>query len=403
MSPRARAVAKPKSAGKPEPIPLFEPLLAGNEWRYVKECLDTGWISSVGSYVNRFEEEMARRIGTPHAVATSNGTSALHTALIVGGVKRDDEVLVSSMTFIASANAIRYAGAHPVFMDAEPDYWQIDVEKTLRFLDKECSWSAGILRNKKTGRRVRALMPVDILGHPADVAPLLEAARKYGLLLLEDSTEAIGALYRRQPVGRIADIACFSFNGNKLITTGGGGALTTADPAWAKRAKHLTTQAKCDPVEYIHDEVGHNYRLTNVLAAIGVAQLEQLPDFVERKRRLAARYEKALKSVPGVTPMREAPWARSTYWMYTVLIDPKRFGMDSRALQKRLAGLSIMARPLWQPMHLSPAHQGAQSDDCSTATMLYRNALSLPCSVGLTASQQDRVVEALRDAAERRP
>lgn len=392
-----RAEAKP--AAKPAPIPLFEPRIAGNEWAYVKECLDTGWISSVGSYVTRFEEAMARQAGVPHAVATANGTSALHMGLLVGGVKPDDEVLVSSLTFIASANSIRYAGAHPVFMDAEPRHWQIDVEKTLRFLEKECSWSGGVLRNKASGRRVRALMPVDVLGHAADVAPLLEAARKYGLLLIEDSAEALGVLYRGKPAGQVADIACFSFNGNKLVTTGGGGMLVTSDAALAKRAKHLTTQAKCDAVEYIHDEVGYNYRLTNLLAAVGVAQLEQLGGVVESKRRLAARYEKALSAVPGLTPMREASWCRSTFWMYTVLVDEERFGMDSRALLKRLAAQGIMTRPLWQPMHLSPAHRGAQSYHCETAGTLYRDALSLPCSAGLTGEQQDRVIEALRQAA----
>lgn len=378
-------------------IPLFEPRLAGNEWKYVKECLDTGWISSVGAFVARFEKDLARRVGMRRAVATSNGTSAIHIALLVSGVRPDDEVIVSSLTFIAPANAIRYVGAHPVFMDAEPDFWQIDVEKTLRFLDKGCRWSKGELRNKATGRRVRALMPVDVLGHPADVAPLRAVARKYGLALIEDATEAIGSLYRGRPTGKIADVACFSFNGNKLVTTGGGGMLATDDAALADRAKHLTTQAKCDPVEYVHDAVGYNYRLTNLQAAVGAAQLEQLPGFVARKRRIAARYEKALRGIPGVTPMREAKWARSTFWMYTVMIDEARFGMDSRGLLKRLAALGISTRPLWQPMHLSPAHRSAQSYECEVAERLYREGLSLPCSVALTDAQQDRVVASLRE------
>lgn len=233
MSRRSSAPAKP--AAKDAAIPLFEPLICGNEWRYVKECLDTGWISSVGSYVTRFEDEMARLVGTRHAVATANGTAALHAALLVGGVSPDDEVLVSDLTFIASANSIRYAGAHPVFMDAEDRYFQIDVEKTLRFLEKDCRWSKGVLRDKATGRRVRAIMPVDVLGHPADVAPLAAAARKYDLLLIEDASEALGSRYRGSPTGKGADMACFSFNGNKLVTTGGGGAVTTDAPAFADR------------------------------------------------------------------------------------------------------------------------------------------------------------------------
>ena len=398
-----KAPALPKPPAKHAPIPLFEPRIAGNEWRYAKQCLDTGWISSVGSYVTRFEESLASRIGAAHAVATSNGTSALHTALRVGGVEPGDAVLVSDLTFIASANSIRYAGAHPIFMDAEDRYFQIDVEKTLRFLKKECRWGKGGLRDKTTGRRIRAIMPVDVLGHPADIQPLREAAERYGLILIEDAAESLGSLYRGRPTGAGAGIACFSFNGNKLVTTGGGGALTTNDASLAKRAKHLTTQAKCDPVEYIHDEIGYNYRLTNILAAIGVAQLEQLPGFVARKRRIAARYAAALDGVPGLTTMREAEWASSTYWMYTVQIDEKRFGMDSRALLKRLAAQGIMTRPLWQPMHLSPAHKGARDAGCAVSARLYRDALSLPSSVVLTEEQQSRVVAALRSAAARRP
>ncbi len=401
MSRKAPAPSKPQA--KRAPIPLFEPCLEGNEWRYVKECLDTGWISSAGSYVTKFEEAMSARIGAAHAVATSNGTSALHAALLVGGVEPGDAVLVSDLTFIAPANAIRYAGAHPIFMDAEDHYLQLDVEKTLNFLDKECRWAKGELRDKTSGRRIRAIMPVDVLGHPADVAPLLEAARRYGLILIEDASESLGSLYRGRPTGAGADTACFSFNGNKLVTTGGGGALTTNDDSFAKRAKHLTTQAKCDPIEYIHDEVGYNYRMTNVLAAIGVAQLEQLSGFVARKRRIAARYASALDGVPGLTAMREAEWASSTFWMYTVLIDEKRFGMDARALLKRLAEQGITTRPLWQPMHLSRAHKGSRDAGCGVSARLYREALSLPSSVGLTDEQQARVVVALLSASVKRP
>lgn len=401
MSRKAPAPFRPPAKG--DPIPLFEPRLDGNEWRYVKECLDTGWISSVGSYVTKFEEAMSARIGAAHAVATSNGTSALHTALLVGGVQPGDSVLVSDMTFIAPANAIRYAGAHPIFMDAEDRYLQLDVEKTLAFLEKGCRWAKGELRDKASGRRIRAIMPVDVLGHPADIAPLLEAARRYGLILIEDASESLGSLYRGRPTGAGADSACFSFNGNKLVTTGGGGALTTNDSSFAKRAKHLTTQAKCDPIEYTHDEVGYNYRMTNVLAAIGVAQLEQLPGFVARKRRIAERYAAALDGVPGLTPMREAEWASSTYWMYTILIDEKRFGMDARSLLKRLGAKGITTRPLWQPMHLSPAHKGSRDAGCGVSARLYRDALSLPSSVGLTDEQQARVVAAVLAASVRKP
>ena len=382
-------------SASPPPIPLFEPRIDGNEWKYVKDCLDTNWISSVGAYVRKFEESVARRLGVKHAVATVNGTAALHIALMISGVEADDEVIMPSVTFIAPANAVRYLGARPVFMDAEPRFFQIDVEKTLDFLNKGCRWSKGALRNKSTGRRVRALMPVDVLGHPADVRPLLAAARKFGLAFVQDASESLGSRYRGAATGRTADVSCLSFNGNKLVTTGGGGMLLTDDDRKAARARHLTTQAKDDPVEYIHGEIGYNYRLTNVLAAIGLAQLEKLDGTVAAKRRIASRYKAALEGVPGVLPMREAPWGKSTFWMYTVLIDERKYGEDSRAVLRRLAGLGIMTRPLWQPMHLSPAHAGCQAYRCETAEKIYRDALSIPSSVGLTSGQQKRVVGAI--------
>ncbi len=383
---------KPSGPG----IPLFEPLLKGNEWKYVKDCLDTNWISSVGAYVTRFEETMARHVGRKHAVATVNGTAALHVALIISGVGPDDEVIMPTLTFIAPANAVRYVGARPVFMDAEPDFFQIDVEKTLDFLAKGCRWTRGALRNKTTGRRVRALMPVDVLGHPADAEPLIAAARKYGLRLIEDASESLGSSYRGAATGRKAAISCFSFNGNKMITTGGGGMLLTDDDAWAARARHLTTQAKSDPIEYIHGEVGYNYRLTNVAAAIGLGQLENLAPYAKAKRAIAQRYRDAFEGAPGLTPMREAPWAQSTFWMYTILVENKAFGMDSRTLLKRLAERKIMTRPLWQPMHLSPAHARSQAYRVETAERLYRDALSLPSSVGISSRQQQEVIKAVR-------
>ena len=372
-------------------IPLIEPEIRGNEWRYVKECLDTGWVSSVGAYVERFEKDMARHVGTRHAVATVNGTAALHVSLLVAGVKPDDEVLVSTLTFIAPANAIRYAGAWPVFIDAEPDYWQMDPQRVADFLEKECRWSKGELRNRITGRRVKAIIPVHILGHPVNMTPILRLARKYKLIVIEDATESLGAKFKGRPTGSLADMACFSFNGNKVITTGGGGMITTDNAEWARHAKHLTTQAKADPIEYVHDEIGYNYRLTNLLAAMGCAQLEQLDDYIAKKRHIAKTYIKSFKDLPGITPMREAQWATSNFWMFTVFVDAKLFGKTSRQLLKSLAEQKIQARPLWQPIHLSKAHADCQPQSCATAEMLYENCLSLPCSVGLKDSDLERV------------
>ena len=375
--------------------PLCEPEIRGNEWKYIKECLDTNWVSSVGTFVDRFEQMVADYVGVKHAVATVNGTAALHIALLVAGVKADDEVLVSSLTFIAPANAVRYLGAWPVFIDAEPDYWQMDPQRVVDFLEQECAWAAGELRNKTTGRRVKAILPVHILGHPVDLDPILAAARKFGLAVIEDATEGLGAKYKGQMVGHLGDIACFSFNGNKLITTGGGGMVVTDNKEWVQRTRHLTTQAKSNPVEYIHDEIGYNYRLSNIQAAMGVAQMEQIDDYIDDKRRIAAAYSEGLDGLAGIEPMRQASWAESVFWLFTVLVDETKYGLNSRALLKKLDEAGIQTRPLWQPMHLSPAHADLKPFDCPVANQLYQDGLSLPCSVGLGESQR-RVVGKLK-------
>jgi len=377
-------------------IPLIVPQLRGNEWRYVKECLDTAWVSSVGSYVERFEQLVAQHAGTSYAVATVNGTAALHIALQVAGVRPDDEVLVSTLTFIAPVNAIRYVGAWPVFIDAEPEYWQMDPAGVADFLERRCQWKDGTLINRETGRHVTAIVPVHILGHPVDMDPILALARQFRLKVIEDATEGLGATYRNRPVGQFGDIGCFSFNGNKIITTGGGGMLVTNSAELAQRAKYLTTQAKDDPVEYIHGEVGYNYRLTNVQAAIGCGQIEQLADYIERKRRIAGIYDDAFRDLSGLRPMREATGAASTFWMYTVLVDEGTAGIGSRDLLRALWKRNIQSRPLWQPLHRSPAHRSAGSWDCPIADTISAHALSLPCSVGLTDFEQGRVIEEVR-------
>jgi len=379
-------------------IPLCVPEIRGREAEYVGACLDTGWVSSAGAFVDRFEEELARATQTRHAVALVNGTAALHVALLCAGVAPGDEVLVSTLTFIAPANAIRYAGAHPVFIDADAATWQMDPAAVSRFLAEECELDGTVLRDKRTRRRVRAVLPVDILGHPVDLDPILARARAHGLAVVEDATESLGSRYRDEPTGRRADAACFSFNGNKLITTGGGGAIVTDDSALAQRARHLSMQAKVDPVEYVHGEVGFNYRLTNVQAAIGVAQLENFVEFVAVKRANAARYAALLADVPGITLMPQAAWASSTFWLYTILVDEQRFGMSSRALLRRLASANIQTRPLWQPMHRSPAHAGERAFGGSVADALHRDALCLPSSVGLRADELEAVVREIRAA-----
>lgn len=380
-------------------IPLCVPEIRGNEWTYVKECLDTGWVSSVGSYVTRFESGIARAAGANFGIATVNGTAALHIALQCAGVEAGDEVLVSTLTFIAPANAIRYAGAHPVFIDADSKYWQMDPSAVERFLTTECDWDGSVLTDRATGRRVKAIVPVDILGTPVDIEPIVEVARQFHLAVVEDATESLGTRYKDAPAGKRADIACFSFNGNKLITTGGGGMIVTDNELFAKRARYLTTQAKDDPIEYVHGAVGYNYRLTNVQAAIGVAQLELLDEYITTKRANAARYTELLDGVPGITPMIEAPYAFSTFWLYTILVDEQAFGRSSRALLRVLAEQNIQARPLWQPMHRSPAHAGERAFGGDMADRLCRDALSLPSSVGLTPAELETVAAVIRNAA----
>lgn len=377
-------------------IPLCVPELRGNEWKYVKDCLDTGWVSSVGAYVDRFELMFADHLGVPYGVATSSGTAALHVALLVAGVRPDDEVLVSTLSFIAPANAIRYAGGWPVFIDADPCYWQMDPQKVREFLARHCRREGDVVRNLQTGRHVSAVLPVHILGHPCDLDPILELAAEYGLVVVEDATESLGAKYKGRAVGSDGRLACFSFNGNKLMTTGGGGMIVTGDEELACRAKYLTTQAKDDEIEFVHGAVGFNYRLTNVQAAIGCAQLERVDEYVRAKKQIASRYAEGMAAVPGLVTMAEASWASAAFWMYTVLVDPDQYGCDSRALLRRLADAGIQARPLWQPLHLSRPHADGGGASCQVAERLNRQALSIPCSVGLTPRDQDRVIAIVR-------
>lgn len=377
-------------------IPLCVPELCGSEWEYVKECLDTNWVSCAGPFVNRFEEMVADFAGVTHAIATSSGTAAIHIALLAAGVQPNDEVLVPTLTFIAPANAIRYTGAWPVLIDVEPTYWQMDPQRVADFLKLECRWTNGELINKVTGRRVRAILPVHILGHPVDIDLIVELAREFDLAVIEDATESLGAEYKDRKVGHLGDIACFSFNGNKLITTGGGGMIVTDKPDWAERAKYLSTQAKDNPTEYIHKEIGYNYRLTNIQAALGCAQMEQVEKFIAAKRSIAATYAEAFNGLDGIATMHEATWARSVFWLYTILVSEEAYGQDSRALMQRLADQRIQSRPLWQPLHRSPAHLGAQSFLTGTADSINRRALSLPCSVGIPTEDLSRVVETVR-------
>ena len=372
-------------------IPLAEPQLGGNEERYLAECVRTGMVSSVGPYVERFEREFAAAVGARHAVACASGTAALHVALRLAGARAGRTVAVSTFTFIASANAVHYTGATPLLVDSEPRTWNLDAE----LLYDE------VVRLACLGRPLPDVVEVvHALGHPADMSPLLELRDRFGIRLVEDAAEALGAAYAGGPldgcqVGTLGDLGCFSFNGNKTITTGGGGMIVTDDAGLAQRARHLTTQAKLPGSGYAHDTVGYNYRLTNLAAAVGVAQLEQLPRFLAAKRAVATHYGQMLDGVPVVPPPR-APWATPSHWLYSILLpepDPDRDGVI-RALHA--AGVGV--RPLWLPVHRQRPYAAVARLGGSVAERLYRRGLSLPSSAGLSTADQDRTVSALAAA-----
>src|SRR5512134_1637422 len=307
--------------GAPRPVALHEPVFGGNEWRNVKECLDTGWVSSVGSYVDRFERDLGEHIGG-YAVAVSNGTSALHTCLLLAGVEADDEVLVPALTFIATANAVSYCGAVPHFVDSTEATLGVDPNRLAEHLADIADVRGKECRNRKTGRRIKAVMPMHTFGHPVDLDALGEVAARFKLALIEDAAESLGSYYKGRHTGPLGDVGALSFNGNKVITTGGGGAVVTRDAGLASRAKHLTTTARIPHRwSFIHDQVGYNYRMPNINAALGCAQLEALPDLLRRKRDLAARYAAAFAGVDGARVFAEPAFASSNYWLNALVLD----------------------------------------------------------------------------------
>ncbi|KJR42231.1 perosamine synthetase [Candidatus Magnetoovum chiemensis] len=362
-------------------IPLSVPEISSNEWKYVKECLDTGWVSSAGSYVNRFEEMLAVLAGAKYGVAMVNGTSALHISLILCSVKPGDEVIVPTLTFIAPVNVVRYCLAYPVFMDSNPDTLCIDVDKLADFLDNECKVrDDGFTYNNKTGRRIKAVIPVHIFGHPADMDKLTDLSEKYNLSVIEDATESLGSEYKGKKTGILGDIGCFSFNGNKIITTGGGGMLVTNDNDIAKLARHLSTQAKSDAFEYDHDEIGYNYRLTNLQAALGVAQMERLEEFVEIKRKNAVRYRQLLSNISSVSFLWEKDWVKSNFWFYAIKV-PKE---HKKPLMDYLISKEIQVRPIWKLIHTLPMYLQFQTYALENAINAYDSFINLPCSISLS-------------------
>jgi dTDP-4-amino-4,6-dideoxygalactose transaminase len=370
-------------------IPLAVPHLSGNEKRYLDECIETNFVSSVGPFVQRFEEEFAKAIGVKHAVACINGTAALHLAMRVLGIGPGDEVFAPTFTFVASINPIVYERAVPTLIDCEARTWNLDPEIVVH----------EISRRAQRGIPLPKVVEVaHILGHPAEIESIMDVCEEYDIPVVEDAAESLGATYRTgrfagKAVGTIGAIGCFSFNGNKIITAGGGGMLATDDEMIARKARHLATQARLPGAEYWHDEIGYNYRLTNTAAALGLAQLEQLPGFLSKKREIAARYDRLLDSISGISLPPRAQWASPSMWMYCILIDPQEFGRDRNQVLMELKRHGVESRPLWVPMHQMPIHSHLTLLGGNVAEGIFKRGLALPCSVGLTEGDQEAVVD----------
>ncbi len=362
------------------PASLHEPTFAGREWEYVKECLDSGWVSSVGRYVDRFEADLAAFTGSSHAVATVNGTAALHVCLQLAGVEPGDEVLLPSLTFVATANAVRYRGATPHFVDCSATTLGVDAAALHDYLADLVEPRDGHACNRHTNARISALVVMHAFGHPADLDPLLDLCRRHRIRLIEDAAESLGSYYKGRHTGVYGDLAALSFNGNKVITTGGGGAILTQDGELARRAKHLTTTARvAHRWNFMHDEVGYNYRLPNLNAALGCAQMEQLPERLAAKRILAGRYAQAFEQVEGIELVREPAHGRSNYWLNALLLSSERVDERDRVLEASNAA-GIMTRPVWTLMHRLPMYRDCPRMPLPVAEDLERRLINIPSS-----------------------
>jgi len=355
------------------------------EREYLLRAFESGWVAPLGPDVDAFEVELREATGAEHVVALSSGTAALHLALLLAGVERGDDVLVQSLTFVATANAVHYTGARPVFVDSDPATWTIDVDLVAQHLE----------RSSRSGLLPAAVVAVDIYGQCADYDALAAVCAPFDVPLISDAAEALGSSYKDRPAGGLTDLGVLSFNGNKMISTGGGGALTTSSAGDAARAKHLATQAKEAAPHYEHREVGYNYRLSNLSAALGRAQLTRLDDLVARRRAIRAGYSEALSPLAGIQLMPEAPYGRGNAWLTVITVDPDAAGISAEQLRLELAAHDIESRPLWKPMHLQPLHSDHPVLGGSVAEGLFHTGLCLPSAPSLSASDQTRVIDAL--------
>ena len=362
---------------------LHEPTFSGNEWRYLKECLDSTFVSSVGKFVDRFESDLAAFTGAKHAVAVVNGTAALHIALKLAGVNSGDEVLIPALTFVATANAVTYCGATPHIVDSEENTLGVHAVKLRDYLVHHTEQRAGQCINRSTGRVIRALVPMHTFGHPVDLDGVMAVAHDYNLALLEDAAESLGSYYHGRHTGTYGLMGTLSFNGNKTITTGGGGAILTNDAELARHAKHLTTTAKLPHAwEYRHDKIGYNYRMPNINAALGCAQLEKLPAMLATKRELFQRYQAAFSNVAGVRLMAEPAQCQSNYWLQTLLLDSNYADLRDILLQAT-NDVGIMTRPAWILMHELASFRECPRMDLAGAQSLVQRLINIPSSSSL--------------------
>lgn len=369
-------------------ILLSVPHMGGNEETYVRQAFATNWLSTVGPNVTAFEREFSARIGRP-AVALSSGTAALHLALRVVGVGPGDEVFCSTLTFVAAANAIVYQGGVPVFMDSDRATWNLDSEIL----------SSALRERAMANRLPKALVVVHLYGQSADMDPILTACAEYGIAVIEDAAEAVGALYKGNPAGTLGNVGVYSFNGNKIITTAGGGMLVSRNQAWVDKARFWSQQARDPGLAYEHSELGYNYRMSTVLAGIGRGQLEVLDLRVRQRRAIASRYRDAFAGLPGISLMSQAPYGLHTNWLSCFLIDGEAFGRSRGQLIRALDEANVEARPVWKPMHLQPLYAGCQRYGGDVAEDLFRRGICLPSSSSLSAEDQLHVVNAVRRAA----
>jgi dTDP-4-amino-4,6-dideoxygalactose transaminase len=369
-------------------IYLSPPHVGLAERRLLLEAFDSNWIAPLGPQVDAFEREFAEMLGVDHAVALSSGTAALHLALLVTGVQPEDTVVTSTLTFAATANAIRYAGAEPVLLDSESSSWNMDPQ----LLEDE------LRESEARGRMPKAILVVDVCGQCADWDAIRALCRRYEVTLIEDSAEALGATYRNRWAGTLGDVGCFSFNGNKIITTSGGGMLVTPNTDWAKRTRHLAAQARDPAPHFEHSCVGYNYRLSNLLAAVGRGQLAALEDRVARRRANFEFYYRELGDLPGITFMPEAPFGRATRWLTCLLVDPKVYDVTPAHICATMASEQIEARPMWKPMHQQPVFAGCRVRGRQVADHIFRCGLCLPSGSNLSDRDLRRVVTAFRSA-----